>query len=71
MRTAAAAPTPIPAAAPPESPEDVLAPGVDVVPVEDVGADVNGVVDAGTREEVEEVEDEVEDEDEVVLVTTL
>jgi hypothetical protein len=73
--TAAATPIPIPAAAPLESPEDVLAPGVDVMLGEDVGADTEGVVDAGIGEDVEddkseEGEEDVEDE-EVVLATTL
>ena len=72
MITAAAAPMPIPAAAPLASPEDVLVLGVDVgidvALMEDVGADVEGVVDAGTGEDVEDVNDE---DDEVVLATTL
>jgi hypothetical protein len=59
MMTAAATPTPIPAAAPLESDEDVLVFGVEVVLVADVGADVAGVVNAGIEE----------DEDEVVAIT--
>jgi hypothetical protein len=54
----------------------VLVPEVDVGLGDDVGADVEGVVDAGTGEDVEDEEededeeDEDEDEDGVVVVAT-
>ncbi len=72
MRIAAATPTPIPAAAPLESPNDVPVLGVEVVLEPDVGADMEGVVDAGTEEDVEEVEEEDNEvEVEVAVAITL
>jgi hypothetical protein len=66
-RIPAATPTPIPAAAPVDSPEDVLMLGAEVPLVEEVGEDIDGVVDAGTEGVVEEEEEE----EEVVVATTL
>jgi hypothetical protein len=68
--TAAATPIPIPAAAPLESPEGVLAPGVDVMLGEDVGADTEDVVDAEIGEDVEDDRDEEDEEVEEVMVAT-